>query len=353
MIEIKNKKIACISDIHLGVHRDSQVWHDIAIEFATWLKDTLHKKNITDIIIAGDVFHNRHEIGVSTIHVANAFFNILKDFNIIVTIGNHDCFYRDKPDINSVSILNRDNIKVLEELYVHTAYGKKIVFCPWGYDVNNIPECDIIFGHFEIKNFKMNYVHVCEHGSDTGILLGKAKHTISGHFHFREHRKYPDNKSILYLGSPYELDFGDRDQVKGVTLLDLDTLDFEFIENNITPKHKRIKLSSLLDENVTPEHFHSLINNNFVCLYVDRETKPKVIDTLISKFSQYKPKHIKAEFDIFKTVQLSASELNEISIDIDTALHEFVNLLDTPVPKNNILNKCLELYKLSQTLNEN
>jgi hypothetical protein len=73
---------------------------------------------------------------------------------------------------------------------------------------------------------------------------------------------------------------------------------------------------------------------------------------MLSKFNQYSPKHVRTDFNIFEAVQLSATELNEVSIDIDTALHEFINLLDTPVPKKDILDKCIDLYRISQTVNE-
>ena len=85
---------------------------------------------------------------------------------------------------------------------------------------------------------------------------------------------------------------------------------------------------------------------------MDKNVNEQVLSLMLSKFSQYKPKHVRTDFNIFESVQLSATELNEVSIDIDTALHEFVNLLDSPVPKKDILDKCLDLYRISQTTNE-
>jgi DNA repair exonuclease SbcCD nuclease subunit len=337
-------KVCCISDIHLGVHQNSQIWHEIAIEFAQWLDTTLKQKNIKDIIIAGDIFHNRHEIGVNTIHCASKFFEILKDYNIVAITGNHDCYYRDKSDVNSISILNRSNITIFQTFHSINFLNKKIAFCPWGTELNEIPKSDIIFGHFEIVNFKMNTHKICDHGFETEHLLDKSNLIITGHFHIREHRKYKNKKSILYLGSPYELDFGDRDQTKGITILDIETLNTEFIENNVTPKHKKIKLTDLT-ENI--ENLQNNIANNFICLDINVNTKPQVLDALISKLSQYKPKHIRTDFNIFETVQISATDLDGFSINIDTALHEFIDLLDTPVDKTDILYKCLDLYKQS------
>lgn len=352
MLNFASNNIACISDIHLGVHQNSHVWHNIAIDFAKWLDQVLVQKGIKDIVIAGDIFHNRHEIGVNTIHTAYKFFDILKNYNIVAITGNHDCYYKDKSDINSVAILNKQNIRVIEEITTFTEQNKKITFCPWGAELKDIPLCDVIFGHFEILNFKMNQHKICDHGLETEHLLDRAPLIISGHFHYREHRKYPNKKSILYLGSPYELDFGDRDQVKGVSILNLDNLEIEFIENNITPKHKKLKLSDLLQEKNCLDKFTSELTNNFINLCIDCNTKPQIIELIVSKFAEFKPKHIRTDYNIFEPVQLSATDMEGFSIDLDTALQEFVNMLDTPVNKKDILDKCLELYKLSLVQDE-
>lgn len=352
-MQFSSNKVACISDIHLGVHQNAHTWHDIALNFARWLDRELKLRDIKDIIIAGDIFHNRHEIGVNTIHCAYEFFDILSNYNIVAITGNHDCYYKDKSDVNSISILDGyKNVTVYKELTTKNINGKVFCFCPWGAPIEEIPKCDVLVGHFEILNFKMNTHKVCDHGLESQSLLDKTSLVITGHFHLREHRKYPKGKSILYLGSPHELDFGDRDQVKGFTILDTDNLSVELVENNITPKHKKIKISDLIDGKIALENIGNEFTNNFVSLCVDKNVNEQVLSLMLSKFNQYKPKHVRTDFNIFESVQLSATELNEVSIDIDTALHEFVNLLDTPVPKNDILDKCLDLYRISQTINE-
>jgi DNA repair exonuclease SbcCD nuclease subunit len=346
----KQKQIACISDIHLGVHQDSQRWHNIALSFARWLDEQLTKHNIQDLVISGDIFHNRHEIGVNTLHAAYDFFKILEKYNIIAITGNHDCYLRDKSDINSISILQNSNITVFEELKTVEVFGRKITFCPWGVQVESVPNSDIIFGHFEIQNFKMNQHKICDHGVDTQSLLDRAQIIISGHFHYREHRKYHNDKSILYLGSPYELDFGDREQEKGVTLLSIDTLETQFIKNDVTPKHKKIKLTDLI-QNISPEYMAEIFTNNFINLNVDKKIDPYRLDALLNSLSQYSPCNVRTEFNIFDEIQLT-EEVDGISIDIDTALHEFIELLDTDISKQEILDKSIEIYKLSLATNE-
>ena len=71
-MKLNNSKVCCVSDIHIGVHQNSTQWHDIAINWARWLRDELKSKDISDIIISGDVFHYRDEIAVNTIHFVSA-----------------------------------------------------------------------------------------------------------------------------------------------------------------------------------------------------------------------------------------------------------------------------------------
>jgi len=353
MINFNSNRVAFISDIHLGVHQDSATWHNIAIKFAHWLNDTLRDRGIKDVVIAGDIFHNRHEIGVNTIHAAHKFFNILKDYNIVAITGNHDCYYKDKSDVNSISILNGyKNITVFQELRTCIIDGKTWTFCPWGVTIDKIPKSDIIVGHFEITHFRMNQHKICEHGMKTIQLLDKSKFVISGHFHYREHRTYPEGGSILYLGSPYELDFGDRDHAKGVSILDTNTFEVELIENNVTPKHVKIKISDLTEGKVKLEDLSPIISNNFVDFSIDKNVNTQAVDLLLSKFNQHKPLHVRTNYNIFENVQLSATDVDNFSIDIETALQEFVDLLDTKVNKKEILDKCLDLYKLSLVTNE-
>jgi hypothetical protein len=198
----------------------------------------------------------------------------------------------------------------------------------------------------------MNHFKVCDHGLGSDSILDKANLIISGHFHLREHRKYPNGKSILYLGSPYEMDFGERGQIKGFHILNTETLNVQFIENNNTPKHIKIKVSDLLTGNIKKEELPELLKNNFIAIDVDKKMDTQTLDLIISKFAQHQPKHVRTDFNIFEQMQLSATETEEFSFDIDKALQEFVELIDTTVPKKEILDKCLEFYKLSLVQNE-
>jgi hypothetical protein len=49
---------------------------------------------------------------------------------------------------------------------------------------------------------------------------------------------------------------------------------------------------------------------------------------------------------------VDTAEVKKLSIDIETAFHEFIEHVDTRATKKEVLDKCLELYKIHQTVHE-
>jgi DNA repair exonuclease SbcCD nuclease subunit len=350
-INPKNGKILFFSDLHLGVHQNSQTWHKIALDLAYWIKSVMSEHNLDTIFFAGDVFHDRHEIGVNTLHTAKQFFSILKNYNIHIVPGNHDSFLSSTVEVNSVEILENDKIFVYTTPTTLTVGSKTVTLCPWKTETSKLNKVDMLVGHFEIVNFKMNATKICDHGDNSKELLQKANAVVTGHFHLRDLRLYEEDRYILYLGSPYEMDFGDRQQQKGVTIIDFDDLtNMKFIANDVTPKHHRLKISELIQKKY--DNVSDIIKNNIVSLYVDSKIDTLTLDLLIKKLTQYAPLQFRTEFNILDTAQVDTKDMKKLSIDIETAFHEFVEHVETRATKKEVLDKCIELYKMSLTSNE-
>jgi len=346
-INPKNNKVLFFSDLHLGVHQNSQSWHKIALDLAEWINQVMKDNKLDTIFFAGDVFHDRHEIGVNTLHVAKKFFNALSDYKIHIVPGNHDAFLSSTVEINSVEILESENIFVYTNPTTLSVGEKLVTFCPWKTVVKDLQKVDMLIGHFEIANFKMNATKICDHGDSSADLLEKAEAVVTGHFHYREQRNY-DDKFVLYLGSPYEMDFGDRNQQKGVSIIDFDNkFNVEFVENNLTPKHFRLKISELTKKQYTD--LPTLIKNNIVSVYVDTKIDTLTLDLLNKKLTQYGPLQFRTEFNVLDSAQVDTKDVKKLSIDIETAFHEFVEHVETRATKKEVLEKCIELYKLCQT----
>ena len=352
MVQIKPKrsKVLFFSDLHLGVHQNSQTWHNICLDLARWIEGRMIEHNLDTIFFAGDVFHDRHEIGVNTLHTAKKFFDVLRKYQIHILPGNHDAFLSSTVEVNSVEILAQDNIHVYTNPTTIKVGDKLVTFCPWKTVVKDLEPVDMLVGHFEIPNFRMNATKICDHGDKSSDLLDKASAVVTGHFHFREQRTY-DDKYVLYLGSPYEMDFGDRDQQKGVSIIDFNDLtNIEFIENNVTPKHYRLKISELVQKKYT--NLPSIIKGNIISVYVDSKLDTLTLDLLISKLTQYGPLQFRTEFNVLDTAQIETKDIKKLSIDIETAFHEFTEHVETRATKKEVLDKCIELYKLCRTSHE-
>jgi len=342
---IKGKKIGILSDIHLGLGQDSKQWHDVALDFANWAADTFIDKGINDIVIPGDVFHNRTEINVNTIAVAKIFFDHFKDFRIFISSGNHDSFYKDKSTINSISILDGwNNIHVIDQhpITIKTDY-EDIVLVPWGTKFEDIPETKgIIFGHFEISSFYMNSYKVCEHGIESKDLLTKAPYIISGHFHKRDHRKYK-NGNILYVGSCFQHNFGDAGDDRGIYVFDLSDNSFEFIENNISPKHYKISVKELKKNK---EKYNDVIEKNIVSIVVDEKIdQDELLSLTTSVFKDKKPLAYRTDYVNEDEIKLNDEDKNIDSGNILKDIEEFVENLDVEYKKE-IIEYLTETYKL-------
>ena len=345
-ITLNKSKVAIISDLHLGIHSNSSVWHEIAINWAKWLKDELNTKKITDIIFCGDWHHNRSEISVNTLQISADILDIFQDFNLIAITGNHDIYFKHRTDVNSLSIFkNRKNVTIFDTIHSIKSFNRVITFCPWNTSINDIPKSDVIIGHFEIVSFKMNTFKVCEEGFNIPDLLRKSPLVISGHFHYRHEKQYNDGV-ILYAGNPFQMDFGDAGNTKGYHILDLDTLQYEFIENPISPLYERIYLSELVKEGSFTPKIQKIFNKNIIKLKVDRNICQDDMNILIKKLNLLTPQALTIDYDInFNRILDENKEKQDLSgIDIEQAIIEFTNLLDI-TNKSAIIDYTIDLYR--------
>ena len=321
-MNIDNRYIGCFSDIHLGLGQDDKKWHDIALEFAAWASEIYKKVMITEIIIPGDIFHNRSSISVETLSVAKQFFDYFKDFKIYISTGNHDCFKKESSDVNSIKLFDGwNNIHVIdnEPLVLNTPFGKTIGLVPWGTDLKDFPKCDITFAHIEINSFYMNSYKVCEHGFSQKDLFKASPYIISGHFHKKDHRKY-ENGEIMYLGSPFQHNFGDAYDSRGIYIFDLKENTFKFIENKKSPKHLKFKINDQIPQEV--------IQNNFISLIVDDNVESEKIESVKRLISTCNPNSIRVDYDYEqKNLEISTDQEFETS-DLLKSIQEYIKLLD-------------------------
>lgn len=343
MMKFNHPVIGVIADIHLGVYQDSPLWHDLALNFAKWAAKTYKALGVKDIVISGDIFHNREKVSVNTIHAASDFFKILEDFNIIAIAGNHDVFYRDRSDVSSISILKGwNNIHVVLETETMEFGNKKITFVPWGADISKIEPCDIMFGHFEIATFSIARDQICTHGESATNLLNIAPLVMTGHFHMAEMRKYEKGR-IIYVGSPMELNWGEAYTPKYIWTLDLNESKPKAVENKFSPKHFKLK-SSQIYSNL--ESFKSTITNNFINVQIDQEMPISDVELLQTKISAFSPLELRIDYQANNEIILDEFKNYDFSaINIEKSFQEIVdNLHENQDKKKKVLDTLLDIY---------
>lgn len=346
---IKKSKVAIISDLHLGIHSNSQEWHKNAIEWANWFKEECITNDIVDIIFCGDWHHNRSEISVSTLQVSADVLDILFDFNLIIITGNHDIYYKYRTDVNSLSVFKgRKNVTVLDTYQVIEAFDKKLSFCPWNTLTSEIESSDIVFGHFEIETFKMTAFKVCEEGVKIKDLLKKTNLVISGHFHTRHEKKFGAG-TILYVGNPFQMDFGDTENQKGYYILNILNNNYDFVPNNVSSRYKKLNLSELVKEETITPNVINIVTNNLVKLKIDMNISQEDIDILLGVLYKLKPESLTVDYDInYNRLLNENDEVEDLSgIDVEQAIQEFVKVLDID-NKKDIINYTLDLYERSR-----
>jgi DNA repair exonuclease SbcCD nuclease subunit len=325
-----NSRVAVFSDLHMGVHCNSPMWHKIAVDWADWFATQLKRHEIKDVIFCGDFFHDRDTIAVNTMQVACEVLNKLMDFNLHIFPGNHDCFYKQHAEINSMSIIEGwKNITVYHApQLINIGENCSAMMCPWGTTIDDVQPCDALFGHFEIQTFKMNTFKLCDHGLSIRKLLEKSPLVFSGHFHFRDERLFEIGK-ITYVGNPFQMDANDSNNIKGFYIFDGDLKKQEFFENDASPLIYKLKLSRLCNEETEIDELHSIVANNIIEFIIDEDVGVDNIEMIKSKLKSFAPLEIKFTEDVIAANDAVELQTKEI-VDVEQAFIEFIEIMNYP-----------------------
>ena len=241
-------KIAIINDTHFGARNDNVNFNEYFYQFyEKQFFPYLKENNITHCIHLGDIMDRRKFVSYRTAKDVRERF--IKPFiemgiELHVLIGNHDTYYKNTNDVNSVIELFGDRYKqihIYPEAETVSFDDTPIMFVPWINNQNHTEtlvkieetNAQICMGHLEIAGFEMMKGMKNEHGIDKSIFT-KFDTVFSGHFHHKS-----DDGHIYYLGSPYEFYWNDCDDRKGFHILDTESRSLDRIINPRTI-HKKI-----------------------------------------------------------------------------------------------------------------
>jgi DNA repair exonuclease SbcCD nuclease subunit len=223
-------KIIVMGDTHYGEKSNDPKFNGSLVDLFEWTVDIAKERNIDTMVHLGDYYHNRNAINVQTINYGIDGAKILAEHfdreNVYVLLGNHDIYFKDRLDTNSLSIIE-PYVTIVDSL---TAIDN-VLLTPWIVDgeqwdklVKESKKYDFLMGHFEFNGFKMNDYYVMEHGNSHKELKN-CKKVLSGHFHSPQ---VMDN--VHYVGTPIPTTMSEANEPHGINILDTETGELEFIE---------------------------------------------------------------------------------------------------------------------------
>lgn len=291
-------KVAILGDTHFGVRNDSQAFHDLFRKFyVETFFPYLEEHGITHVIQTGDLFDRRKYVNFNSLRQAREYFFdplVEKNIRLYVIIGNHDIFYKNTLEVNSMSMLldGYDNISIFQKpelLVLNDQF--EIDMIPWICDENREDvinfikksKCPYCVGHFELNGFEMDRGNYFHGGWDKSIL-GNYSKVFSGHFHHRS-----EIGNILYVGSPNEHTWIDYADNKGFHVLDTITGEVEFITNTHTIFRKiGYNDEELYFDDVT-KHDFSEFGGKYVKVVVVKKTNEFLFETFMDKMTRANP----------------------------------------------------------------
>lgn len=311
----KKTRILFFTDIHFGIHANSQKYLDICKNTMTWIRDVAKQRNVDAVLFGGDYFDSRSSIDVKTMNIATESLYMLANegFPVSMILGNHDLYLRDSTSIHSlIAYGGHKNVRIVDKPIF---CDNSVLILPWEYngleqlkgvDIKNIK---YVFCHNNFpKTFFFNYGRgktvVKSKKSDTntsssfleefglsdelmnGIIKNGGK-IISGHIHQNQTIPLGNKSELIIAGSPYETEYGFGDVKCGVYIIDIDSDTVEFVENPYNVRHIEVKTS-----NSSHDLNKEFIEGAFVRLKVDTHESFENITKMQHTIANCNPYHI-------------------------------------------------------------
>jgi len=353
-------KVAIITDQHFGSRNDSVHFLDFYDKFySETFFPVLEENNIDTVLILGDTFDRRKYINFFSLKRAKEmFFDKLhkKGIKVHMLAGNHDTYFKNTNDVNSVDLLLReyDNIHVIDapetiklNQTADNPLGVNICMIPW-ICPENYQECldtikntdaDLCMGHFEIAGFAMHRGMPSEEGLNREIFR-RFDMVFSGHYH---HRSHADN--VYYLGNPYELTWQDYNDTRGFHIFDLNTRDLEFVPNpnvmfhRITYDDKENTITEITSKDL------SKYTNTYVKVVVLNKTNPYLFDKFMNNLYNVNPIDITIAEDFTDLTEGVEDDMIDQAEDTMTIIGKYVDSIKEEHINNEKLKSVLrELY---------
>jgi hypothetical protein len=190
------------------------------LNFIKWFTQKAKEEGCETALFLGDWHNHRASINIVTLNYSlRALEHLSSNFSSVYFIpGNHDLYYRDRRDVQSVEWARYLPNVVICNDWLHSG---DVVIAPWLVNDDHKKLAKLkskyLFGHFELPGYLMNaMVEMPDHGSIRRDDLGGFEHVFTGHFHKRQTKK-----NVTYIGNCFPHNFADAgDDERGMMILE-------------------------------------------------------------------------------------------------------------------------------------
>ena len=367
------RKIIVVGDLHIDNRKysikNSETFDEVFRLFNQITYLVLENK-AEFVVFLGDIFDSPENISTNAISVITMLFKNLSELTrIIILAGNHDSMDDTYQNIDLTEGKNESirsslvyPFSMSSEIFVADKplvsdldqFGTNLPkiqmsFIPYQTDIVKsldyiIPKlrdgyAHIMFGHFETSD--MNYIKILK---DKGLvenvpsaedLFSKYKQDLVflGHVHERSEITINDKK-LIYTGSARNINYNNKEEEKGIYILNIDTLESEFVKNDNTAIYKIFRNAEDFDKYLAETDDEKLAKTKVKFIYTDSK------ETV--RYNEYKKKLRRLEFE--KSIFVSDNNSEEVANTIILDELKMENLMN----KDNLFNFILNFKNIPE-----
>ncbi len=321
-------KIGVIADLHFGKSVDSSKDFDRDEETLIQFRRALEflKSRVEGIVIAGDLSHTNYP-SISTNTYVSKVLHLLDRVELpsLVFSGNHDYTHEGKHilqpfkanDWNNLMIVDRpclwENMcivphiprKFLGDVRSKEELSQKINEY-YSEALRTFPS-KILVTHAQLAGCSVSSGYVFETGTVELNSINSTVHLemiIAGDIHKGQSYCGGGSVSIVYPGSLTQTDYGERNDVKGVAIVDTESFSAELFEIPGYTKYLHFDLEALKDiDAITTEQWNGILNFSIL--------DPSKRELFLQKIYEKNPKSVR-NIEVVDKMDLERVDVSEI-----------------------------------------
>lgn len=336
-------RFAFIADIHLSRYGQDKIEDQTNLPERLYsIKQSLYEvgeycvaNNIRVVIIGGDLLHGKSIIYAIAQEIMLKFFKDFEDLKFYVIDGNHDLSGKGNDVVSALRPLeNISNVHWVNFSDTYRVDSDDIFMVPYS---NNLPDviksnkARILISHFGLSEGLLNSGMSIISDVSMKDLRGKYELVLLGHYH-KPQMIIKDGVTLYYVGSPIQLDWGEKGDEKRFLVVDSSTLTVDSIPFSRYKKHIEVE--------ITPDNKDDAIR-------IAREAKELGDHVKIIMRETTDLKEIEGEFNVVDKSEKDITDRGITSnMSTEDKLKRYLQIKDIPEDKHEFyMNVALELIR--------